>query len=55
MTRPETTAGDRVPEPGSGPDPGAPPADPESPWHGIPAALLNPDRAYDTDTAGGCG
>ncbi|MFD0900334.1 hypothetical protein [Actinomadura sediminis] len=25
------------------------------PWEGVPAALLAAGRAYDTDTAGGCG
>lgn len=27
----------------------------ESPWHGIPKGLLDADRGYDADTAGGCG
>ncbi len=33
-------------------------ADPEattSPWHGIPAVLLDGTHSYDTDSAGGCG
>jgi hypothetical protein len=28
--------------------------DPESPWYGIPAELLD-GASYDKDTAGGCG
>ncbi|MDL4820273.1 hypothetical protein [Actinomadura opuntiae] len=31
------------------------PADGPDPWEGIPAELLDGGRAYDTDTAGGCG
>jgi hypothetical protein len=29
--------------------------DPDSPWHGIPAELLDGTHSYDTDSAGGCG
>jgi hypothetical protein len=29
--------------------------DPESPWAGIPAELLDGTHSYDTDSAGGCG
>jgi hypothetical protein len=27
----------------------------EDPWEGIPAELLDAERPYDEDTAGGCG
>lgn len=30
-------------------------ADPENPWHGIPAELLDGTYSYDLDSAGGCG
>jgi hypothetical protein len=48
---------------GDGPDgdgPGGPnvaddAGDPRSPWHGIPAALLDGAHSYDKDSAGGCG
>lgn len=39
---------------GRGPEP-APADDPDDPWHGIPAALLDGLYSYDTDSAGGCG
>jgi hypothetical protein len=29
--------------------------DPDSPWHGIPAELLDGTYSYDVDSAGGCG
>ena len=58
MTLPETVppeTGRPEPAPGAGPEPGDLRDDPDNPWHGIPAELLDPDRGYDTDTAGGCG
>lgn len=27
----------------------------EDPWEGVPAELLDAERPYDEDTAGGCG
>lgn len=30
-------------------------SDPDSPWSGIPAVLLDGTHSYDPDTAGGCG
>lgn len=29
--------------------------DPDNPWYGIPAALVDGDQLYDLDSAGGCG
>jgi hypothetical protein len=29
--------------------------DQDSPWHGIPAELLDGTYSYDLDSAGGCG
>ncbi len=42
---------------GTGPtvDPAVDATDPDSPWHGIPAELLDGRHSYDTDSTGGCG
>ena len=55
MTTPDTLpATDERAEDSAGPRPAAD-DHADSPWHGIPAELLDGTHSYDTDTAGGCG